>query len=94
MVPKTHTTDSHAISLTQEEVNDLNKQYYISLSARKDIILTQTVLNGVVCIRFAVGAARTTTEHIDKALKILDDEADTVFAVWNFERAVRAKEVN
>ena len=63
---------------TLEELNDLNKKFYTRLSSRKDIALTQTVLNGVSCLRFAVGSARTTDEHIHKAVELLNSEAEQV----------------
>ncbi|EMD37052.1 hypothetical protein CERSUDRAFT_84071 [Gelatoporia subvermispora B] len=61
-------------SLTGSELNELNRAFYARLSSRHDIMLTQTVLNGVFCIRFAVGAARTQQEHIDTAWDLLQQE--------------------
>lgn len=45
------------------------------LSARKDLQLTQTSVQGLTCIRFAVGAARTEERHVEKAFNIIRDEA-------------------
>ncbi|KAF8638057.1 hypothetical protein AX16_010689 [Volvariella volvacea WC 439] len=65
-----------------EDLNQLNRQLYSRLSARKDITLTQTTLNGVYCIRFAVGAARTGEEHIRKAYEVIEEEAGRAIAGW------------
>ena len=44
------------------------------------MILTQTTLNGIFCIRFAVGAARTEISHIEGAFKNIQEEAHHVVA--------------
>ncbi|OCH88704.1 aromatic-L-amino-acid decarboxylase [Obba rivulosa] len=67
-------TPSGPHTFTDSELNDLNRTFYARLSSRHDILLTQTVLNGVFCIRFAVGAARTQQEHVDRAWEILQRE--------------------
>ncbi|KAH7909776.1 pyridoxal phosphate-dependent transferase [Hygrophoropsis aurantiaca] len=61
-----------------EKINALNRKFYARLSARTDIALTQTDLNGTFCIRLAVGAARTSEEDIKRAYDILCEEADLV----------------
>ncbi|KAI5119405.1 hypothetical protein M0805_005948 [Coniferiporia weirii] len=60
--------------------NDLTYKLYNKLSARKDITITKTALNGMLCIRFAVGAARTEERHIDTAFELILDEARRVAA--------------
>ena len=65
-----------------EKLNSLNRVYYGKLNARPDIYLTQTMLNDTFCIRFAVGAARTTKAHIDRAGEILKEEASVVVREW------------
>ena len=55
--------------------NILTRKLYDRISARRDIILTQTNLNGVFCIRFAIGAARTEIKHVDAAFDLLLAEA-------------------
>ncbi|KAI0076732.1 hypothetical protein K474DRAFT_1201695 [Panus rudis PR-1116 ss-1] len=64
-------------SASVEAANDLNRTFYARLSARPDILLTQTMINGVFCVRFAVGAARTTRAHIDSAWDIIQQEASS-----------------
>ena len=68
---KERTTDNGATLSS----NTLTRRLFERISTRKDIMLTQTNLNGVFCIRFAIGAARTETRHVDDAFKLLRDEA-------------------
>jgi aromatic-L-amino-acid decarboxylase len=69
-----------AYSLT--DINILNRIFYDRISARRDILLTQTVLNGVACIRFAIGVLRTEERHIDQAVKLLQDEGRSAIQEW------------
>lgn len=61
--------------------NKLNKQLYDTLAARKDIMLTPTVLpsdgsdEGVFCIRFAAGGINTTEKDVLAAWKVVEDVA-------------------
>lgn len=71
------TTD---LDLGEETQDTLTRRLFEKLSARKDLLLTQTTLNGMFCIRFAVGAARTETEHIEGAFAIIAEEAGRVLA--------------
>ncbi|KAM6502085.1 Pyridoxal phosphate-dependent transferase [Amanita muscaria] len=64
------------------ELNELNRMFYSRISSRNDILLTQTVLNGVTCIRFAVGAYRTEKKHIDQAFQLLLEEGDIATKEW------------
>lgn len=66
-----------------EELNSLNRIYHARLNSRPDIYLTQTMLNGTFCIRFAIGAARTTKAHIDRAWEILQEESKVVIQEWS-----------
>ncbi|KAF5386192.1 hypothetical protein D9615_002288 [Tricholomella constricta] len=78
--PKPKSLDQPPLSL--ESLNNLNRLFYGRISARNDILLTQTVLNGVHCIRFAVGAARTEAPHIQQACDLLCKEADLTLEAW------------
>ncbi|KAG6333820.1 hypothetical protein ID866_5268 [Astraeus odoratus] len=69
-------------SLSLEKLNELNRLFYGRVSSRNNIALTQTDLNGVFCIRFAVGAERTSEEHIRYAYEILSQEAQTTLREW------------
>jgi aromatic-L-amino-acid/L-tryptophan decarboxylase len=57
-------------------LNELNRLFYGRISARNDVLLTQTELNGIFCIRFAVGSARTEESHIRQAFDLLCAEAE------------------
>ncbi|KAK7689917.1 hypothetical protein QCA50_006556 [Cerrena zonata] len=78
------TPDSQADgSLSRDSLNELNRSFYAGLSSRPDILLTQTMINGTFCVRFAVGAARTTKKHIDEAWTIVQDEAAAAVKKWS-----------
>ncbi|KAF8531528.1 pyridoxal phosphate-dependent transferase [Gautieria morchelliformis] len=62
-------------------LNLLNRIFHRRLSST-DLFLTQTEVNGVFCIRFAVGAARTQEKHIDMAWKVLCAEAGPAVEEW------------
>ncbi|KDR75274.1 hypothetical protein GALMADRAFT_249272 [Galerina marginata CBS 339.88] len=70
-------------ALSTESLNELNRFFFGRLSARHDIMLTQTSLNGTFCIRFAVGAARTTEQHIRDAHSIIEKEAKVALEAWD-----------
>ncbi len=63
-------------------MNELNQAFYSHLSSRNDILLTQTVLNGVFCIRLAIGAERTRIDDIHRAYEILVEEAGKIVEEW------------
>jgi aromatic-L-amino-acid/L-tryptophan decarboxylase len=56
---------------SEADVNAFNRLFWDKLLARKEILLTQTELGGIFCIRFVVGAARTTAEDVEKAWSII-----------------------
>ena len=51
-------------------------------------MLTQTELNGVFCIRFAIGAIRTEVCHIEQAYHLLQKEAELVLLYHSEDRWV------
>lgn len=65
-----------------EKLNSLNKYFFELISSRTEIYLTQTILNGVHCIRFAVGAERTTDKHVNGAFDLLEEEARNAIKTW------------
>ncbi|KAF8070404.1 pyridoxal phosphate-dependent transferase [Lyophyllum atratum] len=87
--PKPKSSDQSSLSL--ESLNNLNRLFYGRISARNDILLTQTVLNGVYCIRLAVGAARTETSHIQQACELLHKEAELSLEAWEQATLEEAK---
>ncbi|THU89379.1 hypothetical protein K435DRAFT_781667 [Dendrothele bispora CBS 962.96] len=68
--------------IPEQSLNSLNELFYGRITARKEILLTQTVLDGSFCIRFAVGSPRTCEEHVDKAFEILTHEATLALEAW------------
>lgn len=60
--------------LTTLELNALNRAFYSRLAARSDIAITQTDLNGVFCVRMAIGAEMTTERDIDRTLDMIEQE--------------------
>ncbi|KIM45051.1 hypothetical protein M413DRAFT_441699 [Hebeloma cylindrosporum] len=84
IVPKLQEENQPSLSL--DSLNDLNRVFFGRLSARHDIMLTQTSLNGIFCVRLAVGAARTNEGHIQEAYNIIIEEAK--FAVQTWEQTV------
>ncbi|KAG1794187.1 pyridoxal phosphate-dependent transferase [Suillus plorans] len=60
--------------LTTLELNGLNRAFYSRLAARSDIAITQTDLNGVFCVRMAIGAEMTTERDIDRTLDMIEQE--------------------
>jgi aromatic-L-amino-acid decarboxylase len=78
--PKAESSEQPALTL--EILNDLNRRFHEQLSARSDVMFTQTILDGVFCIRMAVGTARTELHHIDRAYNLLCEEADKVVKEW------------
>ncbi|KAK0212488.1 pyridoxal phosphate-dependent transferase [Desarmillaria ectypa] len=68
---------------TTESLNILNTTFFSRISARDDIYLTQTHLNGVVCIRFAVGAVLTNERDIRNAFDTILKEATWSIDEWD-----------
>ncbi|KAJ6558468.1 pyridoxal phosphate-dependent transferase [Mycena vulgaris] len=64
------------------DLNALNAAFFARLAVRPDLALTQTVLNGVFCVRFAVGAARTTEVHVRAAFDAIEEEARAALEEW------------
>jgi aromatic-L-amino-acid/L-tryptophan decarboxylase len=81
LVPRPEADEQLEPPLTLESVNDLNRLLYSRLCARDDIMLTQTTLNGLFCIRLAVGATRTTEIHIRTAFDVIYREAETALEI-------------
>jgi hypothetical protein len=75
-----------ARSLEPEQLNALNRAFYTRLNARHDVAFTQTDLNGMICIRCAVGAERTEEADILQAFEVLCEEANKTIESWDRER--------
>ena len=83
LVPGSETDDQPASRLSFESLNELNRRFYSRISARNDIMMTQTNLNGIFCIRFVTGATRTTEVHVYAAYDILCKEAEATLELWS-----------
>ncbi|KAF8828784.1 hypothetical protein HHX47_DHR3000279 [Lentinula edodes] len=70
-------------TLPEDALNDLNKLFYGRISVRKDIFLTQTVLNGQFCIRLAIGSAFTQDVHIREAFEVITYEGKLTLEAWD-----------
>src|SRR6266568_1863360 len=68
--------------ITTNESNELNRSFNRRIAGRHDILLTETDLNGTVCIRFAVGSFRTEDKHIYHAFQLLLHEGKTAIDEW------------
>lgn len=68
--------------ITMKESNELNRMFNRRIAGRHDILLTETDLNGVVCIRFAVGSYRTEDKHIHHAFQLLMQEGKIAMDEW------------
>ncbi|PCH37501.1 PLP-dependent transferase [Wolfiporia cocos MD-104 SS10] len=73
---------AHLATLSEAALNDLNHAMYTRISARTEIFLTQTKLNGTFCVRFVVGSGLTRTEHIEQAWALIQEEAGVAVKEW------------
>jgi hypothetical protein len=69
-------------SPAQSDANALNRAFYARISARENILLTQTDLVGTFCIRMAIGAVRTEEKHVQEAFDLLVEEAQATLREW------------
>ncbi|KAG8888279.1 hypothetical protein FRB98_008025 [Tulasnella sp. 332] len=67
---------------TLDSLNKLNRIFFHHVSIRPDIFIIQTDLQGMFCLRMAIGAARTEGTHIHAAVKLLQEEADRALKEW------------
>jgi aromatic-L-amino-acid decarboxylase len=56
--------------------------FFDRIMGRRDIMMTQTDIDGIFCIRFVVGAERSTEAHIDRAFEIICEEGDATIEAW------------
>ena len=85
-IAASNSTGSASAALSQTpHLNALNLAFHARLSARRDVAFTRTDLNGVICIRCAVGAARTEEVHIHQAFEVLCEVARETLKTWRGE---------
>jgi aromatic-L-amino-acid decarboxylase len=73
---------------TTLELNALNRAFYARLAARSDIAMTQTDLNGVFCVRMAIGAEKTVEGDVDRALDVIGQEGRATLREWERTRGL------
>lgn len=77
------------LGLPDAEANLLNQKLQTSLSARHDVMLTQTMLHStegdIFCIRIALGGLNTTMEDVRQVWAILEEEGAKVVEGWRAE---------
>ncbi|KAG8942904.1 hypothetical protein FRC04_003304 [Tulasnella sp. 424] len=75
--------DSPPPSLAQ--LNSLNRTFHSRVSARPDIFVIQTDIEGIYCLRFVPGAERTEDKHIEAAVRLFEEEATNALRDWKGE---------
>uniref|UniRef100_A0A0W0EX79 Very-long-chain 3-oxoacyl-CoA reductase n=1 Tax=Moniliophthora roreri TaxID=221103 RepID=A0A0W0EX79_MONRR len=68
-------------------LNDINRLFFGRVTARSDILLTQTTLDGKFCVRLAVGSTTTQEHHIQHAFDLVSHEATLALEAWQREQA-------
>jgi len=74
-------------AVTPDELNAVNRAFHSALQTHHELLLTQTNLAGVFCLRLAVGAARTERADIEKAWGVLKAVAEDVLRQRGLEHA-------
>lgn len=68
------------------ELNALNAELMDRLNARPEVMLTQTVLKSVesevYCIRFAIGAQKTTWADVEEIWHVVEQEGEKLLGEW------------
>jgi aromatic-L-amino-acid decarboxylase len=72
-----------SVPLDESDLNALNRTFYARLCRRNDILLTQTVLKDIFCVRFAVGSKETGEEDVSKAWNVVMEVGEKVYQEWN-----------
>ncbi len=60
-----------------DSVNALNREFYSDLQSRSSLVLTQTLIGEVFCVRFAVGSSRTEQSDIEDAWGVIRETGGT-----------------
>ncbi|KAG8927006.1 hypothetical protein FRC00_002394 [Tulasnella sp. 408] len=64
------------------QLNSLNRLFHRRVSARPDIFIIQTDIEGMYCLRFVPGAERTEDRHIEAAVRLFEEEATKALREW------------
>ena len=60
-----------------DSVNALNREFYTNLQSHSSLVLTQTLLGEVFCVRLAVGASTTEQSDIEAAWSVIRETGET-----------------
>jgi aromatic-L-amino-acid decarboxylase len=60
-----------------DSVNSLNREFYNNLQSHSSLVLTQTLIGEVFCVRLAVGASSTEQSDIEDAWGVIRDTGET-----------------
>jgi len=60
-----------------DSVNALNREFYSNLQSHSSLVLTQTLIGEVFCVRFAVGASMTEQSDIEGAWGVIKETGET-----------------
>lgn len=60
-----------------DSVNTLNREFYSNLQFHSSLVLTQTLIGEVFCVRFAVGASTTEKSDIEDAWSVIRETGET-----------------
>ncbi|KAG2344753.1 hypothetical protein BDR05DRAFT_947113 [Suillus weaverae] len=68
--------------LTTLKINSLNQAFFAWLAAQSDIAIMQMDLNGVFCVRMAIGTEKTVEKDVDMALDVIGQEGQATLRKW------------
>ena len=66
-------------------VNAVNREFYRDLQSRSSLVLTQTLIGEVFCVRLAVGASTTEQRDIEDAWSIIKEVGETTLRRLGYE---------
>jgi aromatic-L-amino-acid decarboxylase len=78
-----------ATKLDEKELDPINRRFFERISFRNDILVTQTLANGIFGIRLAVGAKATQSRHVKAAYDLFVTEAEETLVEWKEGKILR-----
>jgi aromatic-L-amino-acid decarboxylase len=68
-----------------DSVNALNREFYNNLQSRSSLVMTQTLIGEVFCVRFAVGVSSTEQRDIEDAWGVIRETGETTLRNLGYE---------
>lgn len=68
-----------------DSVNALNREFYSNLQSHSSLVLTQTLVGEVFCVRLAVGASSTEQRDIEGAWGVIRETGETTLKYLGYE---------